>query len=333
MNAALPITVLMVTHNSASDLRGAFGALVRLDPLPAELVVVDCASADSSAAFAREHAPSGIPTRVEALADNRGFAGGMNRAIELAQSPFLLTLNADAEPRADFLPPLFERLDGVANERVAAVTGRLLRPAVASAARKLDACGMRLTRSWRHLDRGSGEVDRGQYESAEFVFGATGAATLFRRAALDDVAVGSQIFDERFHSFREDAELAFRFHERGWRVIYEPRAVAVHRRSVLPERRSTLPAAVNYHSLKNRYLLRLDHQSATNFFATLAWTLPRDLAALVYVAVRERSSWRAYTWLWRHRRALGAHRREVRSRITAPAGAVERWFRSEGEPV
>lgn len=328
-----PVAVLIVTHDSAHDLPTVFEALAALEPSPAELVVVDCASRDGSAAVARAFLPATIPSRVEPLAENHGFAGGMNRAIGLSRAPFVLTLNADAAPRADFLAPLLERLETPAGDRVAAATGRLVRPPTAGEAPRLDACGMRLTRSWRHLDRGSGEIDRGQLARAERVFGATGAATLFRRQALEDVAIDGQIFDERFHSFREDAELAFRLHERGWQVIYEPRAVATHRRTVLPERRTTLPAAINIQSLKNRYLLRLDHQTATNFLLTLPWTLPRDFAALAYVLLRERSSLPAYAWLWRRRRELIEHRRKVRVRRTAPPSAVERWFHSAGDPA
>lgn len=327
-----PVTVAMVTHDSAADLPSGLAAIAALDPPPAELVIVDCASTDDSVARARVHAPRGVPTRLEPLAENAGFTGGMNRALALSNAPFVLTLNADAEPAPDFLARLLVRFDGTAGARVGAATGRLVRPAGDENPR-LDACGMKLTRSWRHLDRGSGEIDRGQYGRPARVFGATGAATLFRRAALDDVALDGQTFDERFHSFREDAELAFRLRERGWEIVYEPEAVAVHRRRVLPERRSSLPAAINYHSLKNRYLLRLDHQTAGNFVRTLPWTISRDLAALAYALLFERASLPAYAWLWRNRRELFARRRRVRARVTAPASAVEIWFRRQELPL
>ena len=102
---------------------------------------------------------------------------------------------------------------------------------------------------------------------------------------------------------------------------------------VLPERRSSLPAAINYHSLKNRYLLRLDHQTAANFVRTLPWTLPRDLGALGYALLFERTSLPAYAWLWRNRRELLARRRRVRARVTAPASTVEIWFRRQELPL
>jgi GT2 family glycosyltransferase len=325
-----PVAIAIVTHDSAADLPDCFAAVARLDPAPAELVLVDCASRDGSAELARRLAPPAISTRVEALADNRGFAGGMNVALAASTSPWVLTLNADAQPAPDFLGALLERAGDARAPRVGALAARLVRP---GAPPRLDACGMRLTRSWRHLDRGSEEPDDGRYAVAERVFGATGAASLWSRAALADVAIDGEVFDQRFHSFREDAELCFRLHERRWEVLYEPAARAVHRRRVTPGRRRALPPEVNRRSLANRYLLRATHQSGPNLLATLPWTLARDLAALAWTLTAERGSLGAYRWLWRERRGLVERRRRVRARRTAPPGAVERWFGRASEPL
>jgi GT2 family glycosyltransferase len=326
------VAVAVVSHESAADLPGCLAAAAALDHRPLELVVVDCASADGSAAVARRQAAAlGLAATVVALEDNRGFAGGMNAALAAGDAPFVLSLNPDARPAADYLTRLLARL----RERPAAgaATGRLVRWAAAGEPPRLDACGMRLTLSWRHLDRGSGEVDGGQLARPERVFGATGAATLFRRAALDDVAVGGEVFDAGFHSFREDAELAFRLAERGWEVLYEPAARALHRRRVLPGRRRRLPPAVNYHSLKNRYLLRCYHQTAGNLLLTALPALARDLGALVYVLLRERSSLAAYGWLWRRRREILRRRRAIQRRRTRPPHEVDRWFFRRGLPL
>jgi GT2 family glycosyltransferase len=327
------VAVCIVTYNSAADLPGCLQSVARLEHRPLEIVVVDCASTDNSLETTRQHAPADVPFQAVGLTENVGFAGGMNAAFQRTAAPFVLTLNADARPAPDYVSRLLALLAAHPEMRVGAVTGRLVRPADPTGIRQLDACGMRLTRTWRHLDRGSGEVDRGQWSIPERVFGATGAASLFRRAALDDAAVEGEVFDSRFHSFREDAELCFRLRERGWEILYEPSAVAEHRRFNLPERRSAMPALVNYHSLKNRYLLRLYHQTAGNLVRTFVPAFVRDLMALGYVILRERSSWSAYVWLWRHRAEILRRRRILQERRTVPAGAIDRWFSSPGEPL
>ncbi len=328
----LRVAVCIVTHNSAADLEGCFAAVAALDHRPLELVVVDCASHDGSLDAARRLAPPGISFTPVAVNLNVGFAGGMNIALKHTAAPFVLLLNADARPAPDFLTRLLARLDDP-RWRIGAVTGRLVRPPGPGGVRLLDACGMRLTTAWRHLDRGSGEPDTGQHASAERVFGATGAASLFRHSALLDAAVEGEVFDPRFHSFREDAELCFRLRERGWEVVYEPAARCEHRRFNLPERRAGLPPHVNRHSLKNRYLLRLYHQTRGNLLRTLVPTLARDLGALAWVLLRERSSLPAYVWLWRHRRELLRRRRIIQARRTVPPATLDRWFEVAGEPL
>jgi len=324
---AAPVAVLVVTHDDAPDLPACLAAVAALSPPAAELVVVDCASGDDAVAVARRHWPAGLAGEVVPLPDNRGFAGGMNVALAKSRAPWALTLNADARPDPDYLGRLLAR---AAEPSAGAITGRLVRPRGVDGSRHLDACGMRLTPAWRHHDRGSGGLDRGQLAHPQRVFGATGAATLWRREALLDVAVRGEVFDERFHSFREDAELCFRLRERRWEVLYEPTAVCEHRRVNLPARRRAMPAEVNRHSLKNRYLLRLYHQTAGNLLWTFPFALARDLQALAWVLFFERTSLPAYRWLWAHRRDLLAHRRAIQSRRSAGWWEVERWFLRDG---
>lgn len=327
MSAALA-TVAIVTHDSAVDLPACLAAVGRQTLSPIELVIADCASTDESVAVARRHSPAGIAVRVLELGENLGFAGGMNAAFAATRAPYFLTLNPDATLAPDYLERLVTRVERSRAARPGAATGRLLR---AGDPPVLDACGMYLFWTWRHLDRGAGRRDRGQHARPARVFGATGAASLWVRAAAGDAAVApGDLFDSRFHTFREDAELSMRLQERGWSVLYEPAAVAHHRRSALPGRRWSLPALANANSLRNRYLLRADHQSLANLLWTLPATLWRDAAALAWVLAAERSSLAAYAWLWRHRGEILAHRRRVRGRVLRP---IDRWFLRREEPL
>lgn len=326
------VAICIVTHNSGSDLAGCLASVARLDYAPLSAIVTDCASEDDSLSIVRDNAPPDLEIHTIPLPSNRGFAGGMNAALQASQAPYVVSLNPDARPSPEFVSRLIERLESHPDRRIGAVAGRLVRPAGAGP-RELDACGMRLTPTWRHLDRGSGEPDRGQFSVPEQVFGATGAASLFLRRALDDVAVDGAFFADEFHSYREDAELAFRLRERGWEVHYEPRAVCEHRRSNLPDRRRSMSPDINFHSLKNRYLLRAYHQRAGNLLLTLVPTLWRDLLALVYVLLAERTSLRAYTWLWANRQSISRRRRLLVSRRTCRGRDIDRWFFRGSAPL
>ncbi|NHZ73679.1 MAG: glycosyltransferase [Nitrospirae bacterium] len=324
------VAVCVVTHNSEGDLRGCLDSIAALRYRPLELVVVDCASTDDSVATVSRHHQPELPLVHRALSENIGFAGGMNEALAQTDAPWVLTLNPDARPDPDYISHLLERATRHPEFRVGALAGRLVRPQQADETRLLDACGMFLSPTWRHFDRGSGEPATGSWTRADRVFGATGAASLFRREALDDVAVEREMFLSEFHSFREDAELCFRLQERGWEVLYEPSALCEHRRHNLPSRRRQMPPHVNMHSLKNRYLLRLYHQNGMNLLLTGVPALLRDLAAFAYVLLRERSSLGAYGWLWQHRREILRRRKAIRGRRTVTSSTINRWFFQKG---
>lgn len=334
---SLPVAILIVIHNDAEDLPNCLAAVGALEPPPQELWIIDCLSTDDGVSVARHHWPAGLAGDIIVLEENLGFAGGMNVGITASRAAWVLTLNADALPAPDYLKQLLALSAAHTEIEVGGITGRLSRFPDPGRPPTLDACGMYLTPTWRHLDRESGAVDRGQQGRAQRVFGATGAASLFRRVALLDIAVdgpnGGEVFDESFHTYREDAELCFRLRSRSWEILYQPTAVAQHRRLNLPSRRSAIPARFNYHSLKNRYLIRAYHQTLGNFLWTLPATLLRDGAALAWVCLFERTSLASYRWLWTHRGAIMTRRRAIQSRRTAPAWHLDRWFLRRSLPL
>ncbi len=73
-------------------------------------------------------------------------------------------------------------------------------------------------------ERGYQQDDHGQFDSTEEVFGICGAGVLLGRPMLDDVGG----FDEAFFMYYEDIDLSWRMRLRGWKVLYEPRAVIDH---------------------------------------------------------------------------------------------------------
>ena len=68
-------------------------------------------------------------------------------------------------------------------------------------AKVLDGTGLFIDRRRHPYLRGHGEIDQGQYDKSEEVFGADGAAPLYRRKTLEDVTI---LKNESGRTFRRD---------------------------------------------------------------------------------------------------------------------------------
>lgn len=322
----MKISVAIVTWNSAGDLGPCLDSIAAQSRLPDEVLVADNASADASAEIARCHP---VVSHLESNAENRGFAAAQNQLLRRTQGDWVLVLNPDVVLGRDFLGTLLAR---AGDPRIGTLCGKLLR--LGPGGRRLDppridSAGIVFTRAFRHLDRGAGEIDRGQWDREEPVFGASGAAALYRREMIADVSLDGEFFDEDFFAYREDADLAWRAQLLGWDTLYVPAAVAEHVRRVVPERRAALPPELNRYSVRNRFLMRIKNADAA-VWRRCGWRgLGRDVLVVGGCVLWE---WRSLPGLvdvlrlapraWRARREIQARRRRN-------GAAIARWF---GEP-
>jgi GT2 family glycosyltransferase len=333
VSAESPFSVVIVTHNHAETLAACLEAVECLETSPERLVVVDNASSDGSAEILstrRGH----LQVEVIREESNTGFAAAANRGINATTEPWVLLLNPDCAPRADLVHNL---LEAVASRPEAATIGsvspKLLR-AEGPDLRPLpmvDAAGMVVTPSGRHLDRGAGSADDGSYDRPAWVFGGTAASILLRREALDDVAYpDTEFFAEPFFAYREDAELAWRLQLRSWRCLYHPAAIAVHRRGFRPEEGRRGHAEINRFSVRNRFLLRRHCADYWWHLRCFPWWLIRDLLVLGACLTVERASLSALADLRRLRTDSRRRRSWVLGRRTVPPRQIARWFRRRG---
>jgi GT2 family glycosyltransferase len=190
----------------------------------------------------------------------------------------------------------------------------------------IDSTGIYFTPNMRHLDRGAEEIDRGQFDQVQYVFGASGAAAFFRRDFIDDVSVEGEFFDEEFFAFREDGDLAWRAQVMGWKCLYTPAAIAWHVRRVTPERRKNLPLVINWHSAKNRFLMRGKNASGWLCWRLFFPVLWRDIMTFGYAAVRDRRLWSAVTYWWKARDSIRRKRAIIQSRRRISDRDLLWWF-------
>ena len=105
-----------------------------------------------------------------------------------------------------------------------------------------------------------------------------------------------------------------------------PEARGYHVRRVLPERRAALPAAINMHSFKNRFLLRIKNLDAATYARFFLPITVRDLVAFAYVLLREPSSFKALPLLCQAFPGTWTQRRELQKRRRVSPKEIRSWF-------
>lgn len=207
-----------------------------------EVIVVDNGSTDGSATYINKHFPE---VTLLQLDKNYGFAGGVNRGIELAMDQgcdFVALLNNDAKADKDWLKELLAGFES--QPKVGIVTGKLLK----MDGKTIDSTGEFCRNNGMPHPRGRDEKDNGQFDTPEFVFGASGGASMYRIAMLKQIG----LFDEDFFAYFEDVDISFRAQLAGWKVWYQPTARAFHH---IGKTSGQLSGFTRYHGTKNFILL------------------------------------------------------------------------------
>ena len=266
------IDCVIVAYNSAEDLPDSVGSVQRQVGVRTNVTVVDNASADDSAAVARE-----LGVQVIENGSNRGFAVAVNAGLRAGTAPWVLIFNPDAALPEDGLARLVataESVDscGCVGPRIANLDGTEyasgrrfpdLWTAAAHALLGRLAPGNPATRRYHARD-----IDRTKTTAVDWV---SGCCMVLRRSTWESLGG----LDESYFMYLEDVDLCFRLKQAGQVTVYEP-AVSVPHIGGRSSRSKRL-ATIYYH-----------HASALRFYRRANTTpLGRSLlplAALVLAA-------------------------------------------------
>lgn len=277
------ISLIIVNCNRKELLRQCLDSIRLQSFKDFEVIVVDNASADGSSELVEVEYPE---MQLIRNSKNELYCRGLNIGIKESRGKFVLGLNSDVVLDRDFLKEALNAFQ--IDKRIGMVSGKILRMDKIT----IDSTGLFLGRSRKPVERGYGQMDRGQYNRPGFVFGTSGAVGFYRRAMLEDISKDGQYFNEKYGMYYEDLDLCWRANNKGWKAYYNPWAIAYHRRggtakSVQPKFKFLekydfvhLPLELKVRLIKNRY--------RTIFKNDNFWSILRDL---IFIAAYEARLW------------------------------------------
>lgn len=266
------VSIIIVSWNEQSVVQQCLPSVVATDYPDLEIIFADNASTDGSGAWVAREYPS---VKIVRHPENWLFARGNNAALPHATGDLVLLLNNDVEVPPGWLRPLVDTM--TSHPDVAAVQPKLLQYGDRGRFEYAGGAGGHLDRLGYPFTRGrlvnTMEADRGQYDDAQDVFWATGAALLLRRSALDEVG----LLDERFEMHMEEIDLCWRLQRHGYRVRAQPRSTVYHIGGASLPQGSPRKA---YYNFRNSLLLLYKNLPPSEWRRTLPLRMACDFGAL-----------------------------------------------------
>jgi N-acetylglucosaminyl-diphospho-decaprenol L-rhamnosyltransferase len=240
-----------------------------------EVVVVDNASEDGTGAMLSDRYPGVFVVHSES---NLGFAGGADLGLAGFKGPFVALLNNDATFAADAIERMISVMEKPGNERVGAVTAKILLaggyrlesglnkasaptgsfrrndgwlvptdPDTPGAIRVVNSTGNLVTRRGTGTDRDWLRTEGEESRDAD-VFGFCGGAALLRQTALEQVGG----LDRELFLYYEDTDLSWRLRAGGWTVRYCESSIASHLHAASSDSSSAL---FRYYNTRNSLIV------------------------------------------------------------------------------
>jgi GT2 family glycosyltransferase len=298
-----------------------------------EVLVVDNDSDDGSPDAIKEKFPW---VQLIAAGANVGFGAGNNLGVERARGEYIVFLNPDTVVTAGWLGALIGELkpgggpdharqDGPhqpdqrgsadwAPREVGLVTSKIL---MADDPDIINTCGNSIHLTGITLCRGLG-APREAMSQIEDVSAASGAAFAMRRELFEKLGG----FDEDMFLYMEDTDLSLRAQIAGYRCLYVPSSIVLHRYSL-----KMTPMKVFYQE-RNRYLMLLKTLRWPTLVVLAPSALCAELITWAFVALRDRGNAgnkiRAYRWIWSNWKSILRKRAAVQSHRKVPDRAIVR---------
>lgn len=326
------VALVQVPYNTQRFMPIVYPPLFQQTYADIEVTTVFSGNEDKGIEYLQEHFPQ---VKIINPGYNIGFAKGHNDMFASIDADFFQLINPDLVITPNFVE---EMLKPFADPKVGAVSGKILRYDFEKnqPTNQIDTTGVVIARSGRGRDRGQHEIDQGQYDDQTDLIAASGAAVMYRKAALEDVKYHRpdgriEYFDEDMHSYWEDVDLAWRMVNSGWKIKYNPQAVAFHGRAAGSSSGGykKVFSFISHHKKISPWIRQLNYKNHIFLFLKNSprwyWQFfVRELAYQIYVLIFETSTLKILPTLFKQLPRMWAKRKYIQQHRKIAVAEIER---------
>jgi hypothetical protein len=260
------VSIIVINYNGLRYCEDCFGSIRGLNYPNYEVIIIDNSSTDGSVAYVREEFPE---VRIIELDQNFGFAKANNIGVDFARGDYLFFLNQDTVVEKDCLNELIRAME--LDPQIGICGGKMM---FWSEKKVINSTGLIINNICFAWDRGSFELDLGQYDEDTDVVSISGGAMLIRKDLFNNLGR----FDSKYFMYYEDLDLGLRTWLSGYRVVFVPKAIIYHKMQYSHN---------NYHHFeymdhRNRLRTILKNISLQNLIWMVSRSLFYDLRCIIF---------------------------------------------------
>ncbi|MBW7455197.1 glycosyltransferase family 2 protein, partial [Paenibacillus sepulcri] len=161
-------------------------------------------------------------------------------------------------------------------------------------------------------------------EESRYIFGVSGAASVYRRRMVEDISMDGQFYDESYFAYKEDVDVAWRAQLLGWKSYYLAEAKALHERGWKYEGRRSrkqIPLFLRRHSYQNRIFTIIKNEPAGwKMFLSIPRLIGLEFVQVGYILLLEQGLLRCWATILRRMPELLRQRSALWRRIAERKG-------------
>lgn len=214
----MAISIIIPTYNNKIYLQKALSSIFIQKANGMEVIVIDNGSKDGSYEFIKNSFPL---VKIVRNTKNMGACYARNQGMEIAQGDYIMFMDCDVELQLDFFIKLKRVLPNLPHD-VAGISPKI----IDNTSKKIFSCGLYISSIYRTHDIGKNKSHQ-YFSSSFYIDGPNSCCAIFKREYLEKTKE-KNYFDEDFFFLFEDADLALRLKNKGYKSLFIPELICFH---------------------------------------------------------------------------------------------------------